>query len=128
MRLGMVLVMLAGSAGWAGAAQAACATVDRTWIADSFQIPADDLLTLSDVGLGAYLLGYTQGFLISVRAGSDKGCVDTLSQCTSGYRMADLVDRLRRYVADHPEQRPHLASQVTFDAIFGPCLSTQAES
>ena len=128
MRLGMALVVLAGVTGWAGSAQAACDKIDRTWIADSFQIPADDLLTLSDVGLGAYLLGYTQGFLISVRTGSDKGCVDTLSQCTSGYRMADLVDRLRRYVADNPEQRRHLASQVTFDAIFGPCLNNEAES
>lgn len=128
MKLGMALVVLAGTAGWAGAVQAACDTIDRTWIADSFQIPADDLMTLSDVGLGAYLLGYTQGFLISVRTGSDKGCVDTLSQCTSGYRMADLVDRLRRYVADNPEQGHHLASQVTFDAIFGPCLGNEAES
>ena len=128
MRLGTALVLLAGTAGWAGTAQAACENIDRTWIADSFQIPADDLLTLSDVGLGAYLLGYTQGFLISVRTGSDRGCVDTLSQCTSGYRMADLVDRLRRYVMDNPEQRRQLASQVTFDAIFGPCLSNEAES
>ena len=128
MRLVMALALLVGAAGWAGTAQAACENIDRTWIADSFQIPADDLLTLSDVGLGAYLLGYTQGFLISVRTGSDRGCVDTLSQCTSGYRMADLVDRLRRYVADKPEARRQLASQVTFDAIFGPCLSNKAES
>ena len=128
MRLGMALVLLAGTAGWAGAAQAACTNVDKTWIADSFQISADELLTLSDIGLGAYLLGYTQGFLISVRTGSDKACVDTLAQCTSGYRMADLVDRLRRYVLDKPEQRQQLASQVTFDAIFGPCLSNEAES
>lgn len=128
MRLGMALVMLAGMTGAASAASGACDNLDKTWIADSFQIPADDLLTLSDVGLGAYLLGYTQGFLISVRAGSDKGCVDMLSQCTSGYRMADLVDRLRRYVADNPEQGRELATQVTFDAIFGPCLSNKAKS
>ena len=128
MRLGMALVVLAGVTGWAGAAEAACENLDRTWIADSFQVSAEDLLTLSDVGLGAYLLGYTQGFLISVRTGSDKTCVDTLSECTSGYRMADLVDRLRRYVADNPAQGRELATQVTFDAIFGPCLSNKAKS
>ncbi|RYE79189.1 MAG: hypothetical protein EOP19_20500 [Hyphomicrobiales bacterium] len=128
MRLVMALALLVGTAGWAGTAQAACSSVDKGWIADSFQISADDLLTLTDIGLGAYVLGYTQGLLISVRAGSDEACVDTLSQCTSGYRMADLVDRLRRYVADKPEARQQLASQVTFDAIFGPCLSNEAES
>lgn len=128
MRLGIALALLAGTAGWAGTAQAACSNIDRTWIADSFQITADELMTLTDIGLGAYLLGYTQGFLISVRTGSDKACVDTLSQCTSGYRMAELVDRLRRYVADNPDQRGQLATQVTFDAIFGPCLSNKARS
>lgn len=126
MRLVFALALLAGSAGWAGAAQAACTEVRTGWIADSFQVSADDLLSLSDVGLGAYLLGYTQGILISVRAGSDKACVDTLSHCTSGYRMADLVDRLRRYVIDNPQTGEHLASQVTFDAIFGPCLDGSA--
>ena len=128
MRLVTALALLVGATGWAGTAQAACSNLDTSWIADSFQISADDLLTLSDVGLGAYVLGYTQGLLISVRTGSDKGCVDTLSQCTSGYRMADLVDRLRRYVADNPEARQQLASQVSFDAIFGPCLESEAES
>ncbi|RYE76566.1 MAG: hypothetical protein EOP19_24245 [Hyphomicrobiales bacterium] len=123
MRLVTAIVLLVGAVSWTGAAQAACANVDKGWIADSFQISASDLLTLTDIGLGAYLLGYTQGMLISVRAGSDAACVDTLSKCTSGYRVADLVDRLRRYVADNPASARQLASQVTFDAIFGPCLS-----
>ena len=31
-------------------------------------------------------------------------------------------------VADNPDSRRQLASQVTFDAIFGPCVTGEAQS
>jgi hypothetical protein len=122
MRVLLALAVLLGIAGWTVQAQAACEDVKTGWIADSFQISAGELMTLTDVGLGAYVLGYTQGLLISVRAGSDRSCVDDLSRCTSGQSARELVDRLRRYVSERPTVRDDLASRVTFDAIFGPCF------
>lgn len=122
MRLLWALTVLAGTAGFAAPAQAACESLQDGWIADSFQISAGDLMTLSDVGLAAYVLGYSQGLLISVRAGSDRGCVDDLARCTSGQSAQELVDRLRRYLSERPNMRDDLASRVTFDAIFGPCF------
>ena len=123
----LTLAVLVCTAGWTVQAHAACEEVRTGWIADSFQISAGELMTLSDVGLAAYVLGYTQGLLISVRAGSDRACVDDLSRCTSGQSAGELVDRLRRYVSAQPTVRDDLASRVTFDAIFGPCFARMQE-
>lgn len=123
----LTLAVLVGTAGWTVHAHAACDEIKTGWIADSFQISAGELLTLSDVGLAAYVLGYSQGLLISVRAGSNRSCVDDLSRCTSGQSAGELVDRLRRYVSERPTVRDDLASQVTFDAIFGPCFARLQE-
>ena len=123
----LTLAVLMGTAGWTSQAYATCDEIKTGWIADSFQISAGELMTLSDVGLAAYVLGYTQGLLISVRAGSNRSCVDDLSRCTSGHRAGELVDRLRRYVSERPTVRDDLASRVTFDAIFGPCFVRMQE-
>jgi hypothetical protein len=123
----LTLVVLMGTAGWTSQVHAACDEIKTGWIADSFQISAGELMTLSDVGLAAYVLGYSQGLLISVRAGSNRSCVDDLSRCTSGQSAGDLVDRLRRYVSERPTVRDDLASRVTFDAIFGPCFARLQE-
>lgn len=127
MRVLLALAVLLGTVGWAASAQAACEDVRTGWIADSFQISAGELMTLTDVGLAAYVLGYTQGLLISVRAGSDRACVDDLAHCTNGQSTAELVNRLRRYVSNNPTVRDDLASRVTFDAIFGPCFAQLQE-
>jgi hypothetical protein len=119
----LTLAVLVGTAGWSAQAHAACEDIKSGWIADSFQVSAGELMTLSDMGLAAYVLGYTQGLLISVRAGSDRACVDDLSKCTRGQSAGELVDRLRRYVSARPTARDDLASRVTFDAIFGPCFA-----
>lgn len=124
MRFLMALVLLAGTAGWASGAQAACDGVKGGWVADNFQISTTELLTLSDVGLAAYIMGYSQGVLISVLAGTDKACIDALHQCTRNHTLGELAYQLRRYVADRPELGAHLASEVTFDAIFGPCFES----
>lgn len=113
------LVLLVGTM---GCAQAACEDIKTRWIADSFNINASDLLTLSDVGLAAYVMGYTQGLFISVRAGSDMECVTVLTECTGNHTLAELVDRLRTYVANRPEALNERGSTVTFDAIFGACF------
>lgn len=127
MRVLLALAVLLGTAGWTASAEAACEDVRTGWIADSFQISAGELMTLTDVGLAAYVLGYTQGLLISVRTGSDRACVDDLARCTSGQSTAELVNRLRRYVSNDPTLRDDLASRVTFDAIFGPCYARLQE-
>jgi hypothetical protein len=127
MRGVLALVALMATAGWSAEAHAACEEIKSGWIADSFQVSAGELMTLSDVGLAAYVLGYTQGLLISVRAGSSRSCVDDLSRCTRGQSAGELVDRLRRYVSERPTVRDDLASRVTFDAIFGPCYALLQE-
>lgn len=103
---------------WALPAQAACEDLPAPILADNFRITAGELMTL-----GVYVMGYTQGVLISVLAGSDTDCVDRLSKCTNGRTTGELVDRLRRYVADDPARARHFASRVTFDAIFGTCFT-----
>ena len=123
MKRWMALAALCAVTGWSTTAQAACETLPSPVLADNFQITAGELLSLSDVALGVYVLGYSQGVLISVLAGSDRACVDTLSKCTNGRTTGDLVDRLRAYVADRPERHNQLASRVTFDAIFGACFT-----
>lgn len=123
MRVLLALALLMGTAGWVSSAQAACEDVKALGIADSFQITAGDLLTLSDLGLGAYVMGYTQGVFISVLAGSDKDCVDTLNLCTGDKTVGELAYQLRSYVAADPERLGQRASRVTFDAIFGACFA-----
>lgn len=108
---------------WSLPVQAACEDLPSPILADNFRITAGELMTLSDLALGIYVMGYTQGVLISVLAGSDTDCVDTLSKCTNGRTTGELVDRLRRYLADDPARAKHFASRVTFDAIFGPCFT-----
>jgi hypothetical protein len=127
MKLVMGLALLLAAGGWSGAAAASCEDLPTGWIAESFQISAGELMTLTDIGLGAYVIGYTQGILISGRAGSNAACVDDLSRCTRGQSVADLVDRLRRYVSERPTVRDDLASRVTFDAIFGPCFVAEQD-
>lgn len=125
MKLVLALAVACGMAGWASTAEAACEKLPSPVLADNFRITAGDLMTLSDVALGVYVLGYSQGILISVLAGSDKACVDTLSKCTNGRTTGELVDRLRSYVAARPERQNQFASRVTFDAIFGACFTAE---
>jgi hypothetical protein len=108
---------------WSAPARAECEDLPSPILADNFRITAGELMTLSDLALGVYMMGYSQGVLISVLAGSDTVCVDRLAKCTNGRTPGELVDRLRRYVADEPARANQFASRVTFDAIFGACFT-----
>lgn len=82
-----------------------------------------DIADSTEVSLRGYLIGFINGLQISVVMGARPNCIVLMHSCIANRDLSDLTRQLVLYVRERPEMLKETADVVTFNAIFGKCVT-----
>lgn len=77
----------------------------------------------TEATIHSYLIGFINGMSISAVMGARKGCIELIYACLGRYDLGDLSRRLVLYIRERPDRLRENANVVTYNAIFGRCIS-----
>jgi hypothetical protein len=91
-------------------------------IADGY-LKGADLSQLNEEALQGYVIGFINGLRIAVVLGMPHACVARMHPCLADRELADLALDLVNYIGTRPERLSEYADVVTFNALFGTCVT-----
>lgn len=91
-------------------------------IADGY-LKGADLAQLNQATLEGYVVGFINGIRIAVVMGMPYPCVARMHPCIADRESADLARQLVTYVRARPERLTEYADVLTFNALFGTCVT-----
>lgn len=81
------------------------------------------LAQLNEEALQGYIIGFINGIRIAVVLGMPHACVARMHPCLADHDLADLAREVVNYVRARPERLEEFADVVTFNALFGTCVT-----